>query len=256
MNTTPENQAHGRTGIELYLDDAIQPTPYPLLKRVIDTWTGGRDAGRLTTAQQGTGPEPGEIQTITDAPPLTPWAIAQKAKFHQVGRRETIRYTAIIDALRVELAQLNASLESLENDATGAQEKATHAAQASPDPATPRGPGETFADPAGLAARRAREHRNGIAAQQSRAQAAKAAVEATRQRIAVITERLSLAKTVLDDRISELEKFTTRRVASYARGISRKRPHAPVLASLTYWLDLHDAPEDRGDEDPPKLRVV
>lgn len=257
MNTTASTpDLTGPTGVEFTVRPPELPTKYPWTQRFIDAWMGRRDASRLTTAQRGPRPGAGDHQDLTADPPVTPWAIERTSEFIAVKRKEAIIWTQIIDDLRVELVQLESALSALAQDAETSQRDAVTVAAQSPDSAAPRGPGEALARAEDLIGRRSREHLARIAAQQSLAMAAKSSQEGSRKRIAAINERLTLAEKSWANRVDEYEMFVRRRIAVYARGLSRKNPNAPVLASLTYRLDLNAPWVSPEPIDPPRLTIV
>ncbi|KQR80363.1 hypothetical protein ASF98_18895 [Arthrobacter sp. Leaf337] len=253
MNTTPNT---GPTDIELYLRETATPTEYTLRERLVDYWAGRADRRHLSTAQAK--PRTDEvIETVL----LTPWAVACRNEYRASKDLETITHNRIVDPLRTEKATLQARLSHLKEAVGTAQEDADSAAEAAresaatpPAPAVPRGPGEQHADPAALAARRRREKQASDAAASAAAQAAVVAARAAAgahaaalERLAVIGERLTLAQSVLEDRVAECRRHTSRRINIYARAITRRHPDAPVIAELTEHLDLdQDAPRSAG----------
>lgn len=253
MNTTPTT---GPTDIELYLRDTAAPTEHTLRERVVDYWAGRADRRHLSTNQAQ--PRTDEvIETVL----LTPWAVARRNEYRAAKDLETITHNRIVDPLRTEKATLQARLSRLkeavgtaQKDADSAEEAARESAAAPPAPAVPRGPGEQHADAAALAARRRREKQATDAAASAAAQAAVAAARASAaahasalERLAEIGERLTLAQSVLEDRVAECRKHTSRRINVYARALTRRHPDAPVIAELTEHLDLDkDAPRPSG----------
>lgn len=244
MNTTPAN---GPTDIELYLRDTAVPTPYTLRERLIDYCAGWADRRHLSTAQA----QP-RTDDIAEAVLLTPWAVARRNEYRASKDLETITHNRIVDPLRTEKATLQARIPRLKEAIGVAQEKANAAEEAAresaavpPAAAVPRGPGEQHADPIALAARRQREKDVRDAAATTAAHAAAAASQAARaahdntvERLAEIDERLVLAQAVLDGRVAECHRHTSRRINVYARAITRRHPDAPVIAELTEHLNL------------------
>lgn len=257
MKTTASSpELTGPTGVEFTVRPPELPTKYPQVQRFIDAWIGRRDASRLTTAQRGPHSGTADHQGLTTDPPVTPWVIERTSEFIAVKRKEAIIWTQIIDGLRVELAQLEEAQSSLAQDVETSQHNAETVSAQTPDTAAPRGPGEAMAPEEDLIGRRSREHLARVAAQQSLAQAAKSSQGESRKRIAEINERLILAEMSWVDRVAEYEMYVRRRIAVYARGLSRKSPNAPVLASLTYRLDLNAPWVSPEPMDPPRLTIV
>jgi hypothetical protein len=255
MNTTPTT---GPTDIELYLRETAVPTEYTLRERLVDYWAGRADRRHLSTNQAQ--PRTDEIyETVL----LTPWAVARRNEYRASKDLETITHNRIVDPLRTEKATLQARITRLkeaigtaQEDADSAKEDARESAATPPAPAVPRGPGEQHVDQAGLVRRRGREKEVRDAASAAAARAAAAAALAAAgahaaavERLAVISERLALAQSVLEDRVAECRRHTSRRINVYARAITRRHPDAPVIAELTEHLDLdQDAPRPNGSQ--------
>lgn len=245
------SKATGPTDLELYIRETIPPAPYPFLRRLGDAWAGHRDGLRLSSAHSGKDPE---------APVhLSPWARERQHEYKETCENEENLLNRIIDPARTERAALAAALPRLQQAieaAAAAAEAAREAfekqAAASPEPASPLGPGEAKADPLALAARRRREKQGADASAAGRAAAAaaahRAAEEAYRgavERIAVIDDRLAQAREACDHKIAESLRYTARRVSVYARAVASRNPDAPLVTALTAHLDL-DAEHPRG----------
>ncbi|NWL10269.1 hypothetical protein DM793_04040 [Paenarthrobacter nitroguajacolicus] len=256
MNTAP---TPGPTDIELYLRETASPTEYTLRERLVDYWAGRADRRYLSTNQAKPRTDDEVIETV----PLTPWAVARRNEYRASKDLETITHNRIVDPLRTEKATLQARIPRLkeavgiaQEEAGTAEEAAREIAAAPAAEAVPRGPGEQQVDQAGLARRRGREKEARDAAAAAAAQAAAAAAQASAaahaaaiERLAVIGERLTLAQSVLDDRVAECRRYTSRRINVYARAITRRHPDAPVIAELTEHLDLdQDAPRPNGSQ--------
>lgn len=255
MNTNP---ATGITDIELYLRATAVPTEYPLRLRIMDYWAGRADSTHLSTHQREASSE-----DVTEDVLLTPWAVTHRNGYRASKDLETITHNRIVDPLQIEKAALLARIPLLEKASNKAAETAKNDSQAEAEPPEPKGPGEQFLDPVALAKRRSSEKASRDATSSASAMAANSTYEAAIERMAVIDARLLLAQEVLDGRVAECRRHTSRRINVYARAITRRHPDAPVISALTEHLDLdqetpraqsaHHSPQH---EHPARLSIV
>ncbi len=232
----------GPTTIEFYLREVIPPTLYSPWQQLKDTVAGWWDGGRLSQPQRGMEDETSHHLL------LTPWARARQLEFLESARAECILHNGIVDPYRIELAALKASTRRLieEADKAGEHHRTTIAQPAGK--AVPAGPGEYALTAAGLAAHREKEKRSRDAEAAARQRAAGEAVAAAAERIAVVEEKIAMAADVLADRIAGCRRHTSRRIAVYARGITRRHPDAPIIRALTQDLALDE--EHTGQRKP------
>lgn len=249
------NPGHGPTSIEFYVREFIPPTPYTSCQRFKDGLAGWWDGRHLSQPQLRY--DSAEEQDLI----LPPWARARQLEYLESAQAETILHNGIVDPYRLEVAKLKASVERLRTDTDKAKARREEVAAQPVGNSVPSGPGEIAVSAAGLASRRAREKRireAEAAAQQSATEDASASAAA---RLAELEEKISLAADVLKDRIEACRRHTSRRIAVYARGISRRHPNAPVISALTQELAIeaeHTGQREKPghDDTPPALALV
>lgn len=224
----------GPTTIEFYLREIIPPTPYTPWQQLKDTVAGWWDGGRLSQSQRRMDDERSHPLL------LTPWARARQLEFLESARAECILHNGIVDPYRIEMAALKASKGRLNEAADKADEHHRTTVAQPAAKAVPAGPGEYALTASGLAAHREREKRSRDADAGARQRAAQQAVAAAEERIAVVEEKIAMAADVLADRIAGCRRHTSRRIAVYARGITRRHPDAPIIRALTQDLALDE----------------
>lgn len=245
-NRTPPT---GPTGI----DFIVRQKDYPWTQKFIDHWAGLRDGARLASHQQHRKPPTGPDQeTATPRPQtLTPWA---NARLHELTREEEYEEligATIADPITVELALVQASIPTADADAATAKTEHSRTSTDGPAPNTPTAAGEAHDPPEIRAARRADEHTAALAAANARAAAADAKTRGLRARVAELQEQLDVIRHTVDHRHADAEAHTRTRLDTYARGIARRHPDAPVIAELTEHLTLPPRPKPRIPLRPP-----
>ncbi|MEX5296849.1 hypothetical protein QYM41_16350 [Kocuria sp. CPCC 205268] len=244
---------------ELYTDPPLRGTVYPWWLRLVDGWAGRRDSKCLSTIQQtpprvpATEVEAGEPPVLNASPvPVTPWAEARIRGFRQVADKEALRLEAALDPLKVELTQLRAAVELHRDTVARAREAEEALRKAGPEEAVASGPGERYASPDVLSARRGREFTARLAAATSVTAAAQRAVEEAQLAVARVEERIQRAEAASQLICRETWELTRGRLSVYGRAVARRHPDAPVVPALTVEFDLDPVtgrpprPEDPG----------
>lgn len=234
-------------GIDFYLRSPEPPTRYSRFQMMLDAWAGRRD--RLSAAQAA--------KNIPDEPlpELTPWAHDTLALAAQVEAKERTVHEGSIDPARREITRLTHVAATARAAAAHATMAADQTEEAGPDSPEPVSAAEAFDSEPVRIGRRATAHNARLAGHRSRAVAATDDAAAAAADLALLETRIQGADKALAHRLSEHGHYTRRRLAVYARALTRRHPDAAIISALTTALAglARTAPEP-GRGGPPVLR--
>jgi hypothetical protein len=236
-------------GIDFYLRNPEPPTRDTLFQRLADAWAGRRD--RLSAAQTA------KSTPDVPLPELTPWAHDTLALAAQVEAKERTVHEGSIDPARREITRLAHTAATARTAAATATTAAEQAEEKGPDSPEPVSAAEAYDSEAVRIGRRANAHNTRLASHHARATAANDTAATAAADLALLETRIEGADKALAHRLSEHAHYTRRRLAVYARAITRRHPDAAIITALTTALagPAHTTATDPGGQ-PPFLHAL